>query len=92
MDREIEQLKARVDLLEKVINAYGLMKENMPLKIAAIALDQSEHKIRDMVKLARLNPRSRIKAGVHYSFNGNRLLINVIAWERDIKSIPPEKA
>ena len=94
-DRYIEQLlnlQKRVEALEAIIHGYGLAQEFQPLKLAAVALNQSEQKLRKMVHQARLNPRNnRIKVGVHYSFNGNRILINVRAWERDIKSIPPEK-
>jgi hypothetical protein len=88
---EIEKLKKRVEALEIIIRSYGLMQENQPIKLAAIALGQSESKLRKMVNAARLNPRNhRAKAGIHYSFNGNRILINVKAWEKDIKLIPPE--
>lgn len=88
---EIEQLKKRVEALEAIIRGYGLMQENQPIKQAAIALGQSESMLRKMVNAARLNPRNhRIKVGIHYSFNGNRILINVPAWEKDIKSTPPE--
>lgn len=93
-DRYIEQLlnlQKRVEALEAIIHSYGLAQEFQPLKRAAVALNQSEQKLRKMVHQARLDPRNnRIKVGVHYSFNGNRILINVRAWERDIKSIPPE--
>ena len=94
-DRYIEQLlnlQKRVEALEAIIHGYRLAQEFQPLKLAAVALNQSETTLRKAVNAARLNPRNnRIKVGVHYSFNGNRLLINVRAWERDIKSIPPEK-
>lgn len=90
---DIEQLTRRVELLEAIIRSYGLMQEFHPIKVAAVALGQSEKKLRETVNTARLNPRKHCaKAGVHYSFNGNRILINVVAWERDIKAIPPEKA
>lgn len=90
---EIEQLTRRVEMLEAIIRNYGLMQEFQPLKLAAVALGQSEKKLREIVNTARLNPRKHcVKAGVHYNFNGNRILINVVAWERDINSIPPEKA
>ncbi|MFB8796352.1 MAG: hypothetical protein U7126_19515 [Microcoleus sp.] len=80
--QDIEQLKERVKALETIIRSYGLMQENQPIKLAAIALGQSESKLRKMVNAARLNPRNHcIKAGIHYSFNGNRILINVVAWQ-----------
>jgi hypothetical protein len=92
MNLEIEQLTRRVETLETIIRNYGLMQEFQPLKLAAVALKQSEAKLRKAVNAARLNPRShQAKIGVHFNFNGNRILINVVAWERDIKAIPPEK-
>ncbi len=92
MNPDIEQLTRRVETLEAIIRNYGLMQEFQPLKLAAVALKQSEKKLRESVNAARLNPRKHCaKAGVHYNFNGNRILINVVAWERDIKSIAPEK-
>ncbi|MEG4521042.1 MULTISPECIES: hypothetical protein [unclassified Microcoleus] len=89
--QELEQLKKRVAALEAIMQTYGLVQENQPIKIAAIALGQSEWTLRKIVHQARLNPsKHRAKLGTHYSFNGNRILINVVAWERDIKAIPPE--
>lgn len=91
--KQIEQLTRRVELLETIIRNSGLMQEFQPLKLAAVALNQSEPKLRNVVKAARLNPRNhRAKVGVHFKFNGHRILINVMAWERDINSIQPEKA
>lgn len=88
---ELEQLKKRVAALEAIVQTYGIVQENQPIKMAAIALGQSEWMIRKIVKESRLNPRKhRAKIGTHYSFNGNRLLINVKAWERDVKSVAPE--
>lgn len=89
---EIEQLTRRVEMLEAIIRNYGLMQEFQPLKLAAVALSQSEVKLRKVVSAARLNPRNhQAKAGVHFKFNGHRILINVVAWERDIDSVAPEK-
>lgn len=90
--KQIEQLTRRVETLEAIIRNYGLMQEFQPLKLAAVALNQSQPKLRKVVNAARLNPRNhRAKVGVHFKFNGHRILINVVAWERDINSIPPEK-
>ncbi|MEG3922986.1 hypothetical protein QUA07_28295 [Microcoleus sp. T3_A4] len=93
-DQYIEQLlnlQKRVEALEAIIHGYGLAQEFQPLKLAAVALNQSETTLRKAVNAARLNPRKhRAKLGVHFKFNGNRILINVVAWERDINSIPPE--
>jgi len=97
-NQEIDNLRQRIETLESIIRAYGLMQESQPIKVAAIlfegcanALNQSEWTLRKMVNEARLNPRkSKAKVGIHYSFNGNRILINVNNWERDIKSIAPE--
>lgn len=90
----IEQLTCRIETLEATIRnsgSSGSMEEFQPLKLAAVALKQSEGTLRKYVNAARLNPRKhRAKAGIHYSFNGNRILINVAAWERDIKAIGPE--
>jgi hypothetical protein len=92
INSDIEQLTRRVETLETIIRNYGLMQEFQPLKLAAVALKQSEAKLRKTVNAARLNPRNHCaKAGVHFNFNGNRILINVVAWERDIKSVAPEK-
>lgn len=92
MNPDIEQLTRRIETLEAIIRNYGLMQEFQPLKLAAVALKQSEAKLRKAVTAARLNPRNHwAKVGVHFNFNGNRILINVVAWERDIKAIPPEK-
>jgi len=88
---DIEQLTRRVETLEAIVRNYGLMQEFQPLKLAAVALKQSEAKLRKAVNAARLNPRKHpAKSGIHYSFNGNRILINVVAWERDIKIVAPE--
>lgn len=90
--KQIEQLTRRVEILEAIVRNYGLMQEFQPIKLAAVALKQSEFKIRQTVKAARLNPRNhRAKIGEHFNFKGNRIFINVTAWERDINSIPPEK-
>jgi hypothetical protein len=90
-NQEIDNLRQRIETLESIIRAYGLMQESQPLKMAAIALNQSEWTLRKMVNEARLNPRkSKAKVGIHYSFNGNRILINVNNWKRDIKSLAPE--
>ncbi len=92
MNPDIEQLTRRVETLEAIIRNYGLMQEFQPLKIAAVALKQSELTLRKHVNAARLNPRKhRAKAGIHYNFKGSRIFINAVAWERDIHSIPPEK-
>ncbi|MEG4406379.1 hypothetical protein [Microcoleus sp. MON2_D5] len=92
LTRCIEQLVCRIETLEATIRNSGLIKQEFkPLKSAAIALEQSELTLRKSVNAARLNPRKhRAKAGIHYSFKGNRILINVAAWQRDICSIPPE--
>lgn len=69
MSSEIDQLKKRVEALEAIIHGCGLRQENQPIKVAALALGQSESKLRKMVNAARLNPRNnRIKAGIHYLF------------------------
>jgi predicted DsbA family dithiol-disulfide isomerase len=92
MNSEIEQLKRRVETLEAIVRNYSLMQEFQPLKLTAVALKQSEFKIRQTVKAARLNPRNHpAKTGIHYNFNGNQILINVVAWNRDINSTPLEK-
>jgi hypothetical protein len=96
---EITELKERIAALETVLKSYGLLSEFHPIKSAAmpegpreaIALGISDSKLRKMIRESRLNPRkSPIKVGTHYSFNGNRILINVKQWERDIKTMSPE--
>lgn len=90
----VEQLTHHIKTIEASITNYGLISPQQfePLKLAAVALNQSETTLRKAVNAARLNPRKhRAKLGVHYDFNGNRILINIVAWQRDIKSIPPEK-
>ncbi len=95
LTRCIEQLTCRTEALETTIKNSGVkqqQEEFHPLKIAAVALKQSELTLRKHVNAARLNPRKhRAKAGIHYNFKGNRIFINAVAWERDIHSIPPEK-
>lgn len=92
LSQEISELKERIAALEAVLKGYGLLSEFHPIKSAAIALGISDSKIRNMIKESRLNPRkSPLKIGTHYSFNGNRILINVKQWERDIKTMNPEK-
>jgi ribosomal protein S8 len=88
---EITELKERIRALETVLKSYGFLSEFQPIKAAAIALGVSDSKLRKMIRESRLNPRkSPIKIGTHYSFNGNRILINVKQWERDILVIAPE--
>ncbi|MEG3875805.1 hypothetical protein QT972_00280 [Microcoleus sp. herbarium7] len=94
LTHQVEQLTCHVEeLTHHIKTIYGLMPQQFePLKLAAVALNQSETTLRKTVNIARLNPRKhRAKLGVHYDFNGNRILINIVAWQRDIKSIPPEK-
>lgn len=92
LTRCIEQLTCRTETLEATIKNSKSMEEFQPLKVAAVALKQSEITLRKYVNAARLNPRKyRAKAGIHYNFKGNRIFINAVAWERDIHSIPPEK-
>jgi hypothetical protein len=88
---EITELKERIAALETVLKSYGLLSEFHPIKSAAIALGVSDSKLRKMIRESRLNPRkSPLRVGTHYSFNGNRILINIKQWERDIKTIVPE--
>ncbi|MEY3866732.1 MAG: hypothetical protein RLZZ338_623 [Cyanobacteriota bacterium] len=92
LSEEITELKERIAALEAALKGYGLLSEFHPIKNAAIALGISDSKLRKMIRESRLNPRkSPLKMGTHYSFNGNRILINVKQWERDIKTIAPEK-
>jgi hypothetical protein len=92
LSEEITELKERIAVLESILKGYGLMSEFHPIKNAAIALGMSDSKLRKMIRESRLNPgKSPLKLGKHYSFNGNRILINVKQWERDIKTIAPEK-
>ncbi len=78
----LSRLENRVEQLQGIIKAAGLLDDFIPLSQAAKQLNCNPWVIRQRIK----SGDKAIKLGTHYQMNGNRYLINVEKWQQLIVS------
>ncbi len=75
-ESRIKRLEKTVDQLTGIVKAAGLFDDFLPLSQAAKVLQCQTWVIRQRIKRDR-----NVKLGTHYQLNGNRYLINVLAYK-----------